>query len=172
VAHLLTLQRDILRSDHLLSAVELGDQRFGRNRSIGAIENEGDFIPINFIIDVEEKTQPIPEMAGAARRWAKESLWVDAHHGILKIRRCGAPERDTAVAAVVVMKIAKRKLVANKEARRAMAYALADLWQTEGDFPHASKFALLRLLHSTGQRVIRIARRVGSASAAKTASRF
>jgi len=38
-------------------AVEFGDQRFGRNRSIGAIKNEGDFIPINFIANMK----PTPE---------------------------------------------------------------------------------------------------------------
>src|SRR5436190_9989210 len=95
-------------------------------------------------------------MARATCRWAKEFLWIDAHHGILDIWRCGAPQRDTAVAAVVLVKIAKRKLGANEEARRAMAHALADLRQSESDLPHRNKFALLRLLHPRGQHATNV----------------
>jgi hypothetical protein len=144
-----SLQRDILRSDHSLSAVELGDQCFGRNHSIGAIKNGDNFIPVDLIIDIEEDTQPIPEVAGAAHRRTKKSLRIDTQHGVLNVRSRRIPERDTAVAVVIVVKIAKGKLVAHKEAWRAVAHALADLWQSEGDFPHTNKFALLHRLHLT-----------------------
>src|SRR5258708_5166180 len=90
-------------------------------------------------------------MARTACRWAKESPWVDTHHRVLNIWRRGAPQRYTAVAAVVVVKVAKRKPVANKEARRAVAHALADIRQSEGDFPHEGKFALFRLFHPMGR---------------------
>jgi hypothetical protein len=84
----------------------------------------------------------------------EEAVWLAGGQVGGHARRGGAPERDAAVAAVVVVEVAERPLAVHKEARLAVADALGDARQRECDPAHLIELLAFHLigLHEVSRR--------------------
>ena len=122
--------------------------------------------PIDAVITtgVEVDAEPGGEHARRRRRRTKEPVWFARRQVGGHARRGGAPKRDAAVAALVVVEVAKRSLALHERARLAVADALRDARQGQYDPAHLVELVAFHLpgLHGVGRRRAGVRGRFGS----------
>ena len=113
------------------SVVQLGDELLGSDCPEGVFDNGGDLVPINAVLTCCVEVHPEPAREGSRRRDGRleEPLGFGAYQLLWHTGGSRAPQRDPFIAVVMVVVIAQRAPVANKETRGAVATSLADLRQ-------------------------------------------
>jgi hypothetical protein len=134
----------------LLLDVELGDQRLGCDVPVRVFDDRGDLVPIDSVPAgcVEVDAEPPGERSACGCRRLEESLGFGAHKFFLHAERGRAPERDSAVAVVVVVEVTEGPPISHEEARLAVAQPLVHLGERERDAPQPIEFALSRSVES------------------------
>ncbi len=138
------------------AVVEFVDERLRRDGPEGVFDDAGDLAPIDAVITtgVEVDAETGGEHSRRRRRRVKGPVWFARRQVGGHARRGGAPQRDAAVAAVVVVELAKRALALHGEPRLAVAYALRDARQGQCDPAHLVELVAFHLtgLHGVGRR--------------------
>ncbi len=121
-------------------AVKFIDERLRCDVSVRVSDDRSDLVPIGLAVTdhVEVHAEPIGKHSSRRCRWLEKSVGVGPDHFLLNTRWDRTPQRDSPIFVVVVVEVAQRSPASNKEARFAMADALADPWQLEGDLSYPS----------------------------------
>src|ERR687898_721178 len=144
---LLAVDADEVQRPTRSAVVEFVGERLRRDRPEGVFDDAGDLVPIDAVVAIGVEVDAEPSGDHARRRGGRmeEPVWFAGRQVGGHARRGGAPQRDAAVAAVVVVEVAQRPLALHEEARLAVADALSDARQGQCDPAHLVELVAFHL---------------------------
>ncbi len=124
-----------------LARGQLRDQLVRRHHAIRILEDRGNVVAVDLVVTIkmQENSEPVRERPLGRRRRTEEPSWFGADQLFLDTRPSGAPQRDPAITAMVIMEVAQRPGPPDEKAWRAVAPTLSHLGQGEGDAPNRVK---------------------------------
>jgi hypothetical protein len=119
--------------------VEFINERLGRDVPIGIFDDGSYLTPVNPVRpgSIEIHPEPPGEHSTRRGRWREEAHRLRAHHLLLHAGRNRTPQRDPTITVVIIVEVAQRSLITNKEARLAVTRPLVYLGKSERNPSHA-----------------------------------